>query len=81
MTDTQDKIRRELEASTQAFDQAQAEREARAQAVHHSRRSQQIEGGDISPVAQALSEEYVEGKLTTAQMREKLLAHYGVTIK
>lgn len=58
-----------------------AERARRAKSVHSIRRSQQIEGGDISPFAQALSEQYIAGELTPAQMREQLLKHYGVTVK
>ena len=81
MTSIQDTIRRELEARVQAFDEAQAEREQRARSVHSSRRSQLMEGGDISPFAQALSQQYIDGKMTTAEMREKLLAHYGVTVQ
>ena len=78
MTTTPEQIRRELEAKVQAFDEAQ--REKRARSIHSIRRSQLIGGGDISPFAQALSQEYIDGKMTTAEMREKLLAHYGVTV-
>ena len=81
MTSIQDQIRRELEAKVQAFDEAKTQRERRARSVHSSRRSQQIEGGDISPFAQSLSQQYIEGKMTTAEMREKLLKHYGVTVQ
>ena len=58
-----------------------AERERRAKSVHSSRQSQRIEGGDISPFAQALSQQYIEGKLTPDEMRELILQHYGVTVK
>ena len=77
MTSIQDNIRRELEAKLTAHD----ERQQRAKAVHSSRRSQLMEGGDISPFAQSLSQQYIEGKMTTAEMREKLLKHYGVTVQ
>lgn len=81
MTSIQDKIRRELEAKSAAYDLAQAERGRRARDVHRVRRSQQIEGGDISPYAQTLSQHYINGTLTPAEMRAKLLEHYGVTVK
>jgi hypothetical protein len=81
MTTIQDQIRRELEAQKTAYEQSQAAREQRAQDVHSARRSQQIEGGDISSFAQALSQQYIDGKLTTEEMREKLLEHHGVTVK
>lgn len=81
MTSIQDKIRRELEVKSAAYDQAQAERGQRARDVHSVRRSQQIEGGDISTYAQTLSQQYIDGTLTPAEMRAKLLEHYGVTVK
>lgn len=81
MTTIQDQIRRELEAQKAAHEQAQAARVQRARDVHSARRSQQIEGGDISSYAQQLSQQYIEGKLTTEEMREKLLEHHGVTVK
>lgn len=81
MTTVQDQIRRELEEKNTAFDQAQADQEQRARDVHSSRRSQLMEGGDISPFAQQLSQEYIDGKITPAEMREKLLKHHGVSVK
>ena len=81
MTSIQDTIRRELDAKVQAFDEAKTEREQRARSIHSIRRSQQIEGGDISPFAQALSQQYIDGKMTTAEMREKLLEYHGVKVK
>lgn len=59
----------------------QAERERRAKSIHSIRQSQRIEGGDISPYAQELSQQYIEGKLTTEEMRARILKHYGVTVK
>lgn len=81
MTSIQDQIRRELAARVATRQQDQAARDQRAKDVHSVRRSQQIEGGDISPYAQELTQQYIEGKLTTAEMRQKLLEHYGVTLK
>ncbi|MFC6667950.1 hypothetical protein ACFP9V_22980 [Deinococcus radiopugnans] len=49
MTTIQDQIRRELEARSAAYDQAQAERNRRARDVHSVRRSQQIEGATSRP--------------------------------
>jgi hypothetical protein len=81
MTSIQDQIRRELAARVSTRQQDQAARDQRAKSVHSVRRSQQIDGGDISPYAQELSQQYINGELTTAEMRQKLLEHYGVTVK
>lgn len=81
MTSIQDQIRRELEAKLSSHDQAQMERQQRARSIHSIRRSQQIEGGDISPFAQSLAQQYINGSITTVQMRQLLLDHYGVTPK
>lgn len=78
---TSEEIRRELDARRAEREQAQAERDTRARHVHSARRSQQIEGGDISAYAQQLSQRYIDGTLGTEEMRELLLEHHGVTVK
>lgn len=50
----------------------------RAAHAHSARRSQQIEGGDISAFAQELTREYVNGTATTAELRARLLEHYNI---
>lgn len=59
----------------------EAEKLRRAKSIHSIRRSQQMEGGDISPFAKALFDEYIEGRLTTEEIRQKLFEHYGVKPK
>lgn len=58
-----------------------AERERRARSIHSIRRSQQIEGGDISPFAVEIFAQYVEGKITLDEVGAALGKHYGVTVK
>lgn len=63
----------------------EAERQRRAKSIHSIRRSQMMEGGDISPFAQELFNKYIEGQLTMPEVRAELAKHYstiyGVTIK
>lgn len=54
------------------------ERERRAKSIASIRHSQRLSGGDVSPYAQELFQEYIEGRMTMEQIRQKLFEYYGV---
>ena len=55
-----------------------AERQRRAKSIHSIRRSQQMEGGDITPFAQGVFDQYIQGEITLADVGRKLKEHHGV---
>ena len=57
-------------------EQSSAERLQRAKHVSSARHSQLLEGGDISALAQTLSQAYVEGTTTMDEMRIQVLKQY-----
>jgi hypothetical protein len=59
----------------------EAERQRRAKSIHSIRRSQQIEGGDISPFAQGVFEQYINGQITLADVGVQLKEHYRIHTK
>ncbi|MDP9766152.1 antitoxin VbhA family protein [Deinococcus enclensis] len=58
-----------------------AERARRAKSIHSIRQSQRIEGGDISPHAQELFAQYVDGTLTLDEVGARLRERYGLPVK
>lgn len=59
----------------------EAERLRRAKSIHSLRRSQMMEGGDISPFAQGVFDQYINGEITLADVGVKLKEHYGIPVK
>ena len=57
----------------------EAERQRRAKSIHSIRRSQKMEGGDISPFAQGVFDQYIKGDITLSDVGLKLKEHYGLT--
>lgn len=55
-----------------------AERQRRAKQVWSLRRAQMIDGGDISPFAIGVYDEYIAGQITMKEAGERIRAHYGV---
>lgn len=56
----------------------EAERQRRAKQVWSLRRSQMIDGGDISPFAISVYDEYIAGQISMKEAGERIRAHYGV---
>lgn len=76
MTSIQDQIQKRVQELTAQGEREQAERQKRTKVVKSVRRSIQMEGGDLSPTAVALFDQFVEGKLTLAQVREGINQHH-----
>lgn len=58
-----------------------AEKERRAKSIQSIRRSQQIEGGDISPFAESVFDQYINGEIALADVGLKLKEHYRILTK
>lgn len=57
---------------------SQEERERRARSIASLRNSERMDGGDVSPFAAELFEQYVQGKLTLEEVGKRLKEHYGI---
>ena len=51
-------------------------RKKRQAGVEHARSEARLEGQDISPEAQPLFQQYVDGELTRDELRAKIIALY-----
>ncbi|GHF60292.1 hypothetical protein HNQ07_004250 [Deinococcus metalli] len=73
MTTTQNS---DLLAVANAAVEERKARVERARIVKHARRSSAMEGMPLTPQEQQWLEQYVQGKKTTAQLREEVLSQY-----
>ncbi|WP_084047178.1 antitoxin VbhA family protein [Deinococcus hopiensis] len=76
MASIQDQVQKRVQELTAQGEREQAERQKRAKVVKSVRRSIQIEGRDLSPATLALFDQFIEGKLTLAQVSDGINQHY-----
>ncbi len=56
----------------------EGERQRRARSIHRIRRSQQMEGEDLTPFARGMLERYINGDITLTEAGRQLKEHHGI---